>query len=430
MSKMIDKKFLKSITVLYAEDDLLVRREISEVFSKLFKNLYVACDGKEALEIYQKEKNNIDIIISDINMPKINGFEFLEEVKKENKEIPFIFITAHSQKDYMINALRTGIDDYFIKPIDIFALISKVEILIKKNQNKKKGIFTKEVDEYLDSINKVALVYIFDESGKIKYINDFFKEVSKFEVNEIIGKTSKEILSADMPKNILDVQFENLLKDEKWSGKLKFKSKDGELFYTNCTIMPVKDLTSKKSFISVNFLTTKEENSRKEFKRKVLYDLSETKKIYTKAQEKIDVLMVELQKYKAYEDKDISLEKLKNMNQNYLEKIEELENKLRTISQKHDLFVKDINYKIKQVTKSTVEMKEYILKSTKKIVDIKREIKIREEFIEKIRVEIDNRQKRIDDLTDVLKHRNDQVQDSYEDFGLDDLLVKDEKEFA
>ena len=430
MCEMIDKKFLKSITVLYAEDDLLVRKEISEVFSKLFKNLYVAVDGKEALEIYQKEKNNIDIIISDINMPKVNGFEFLEAVKKENKSVPFIFITAHSQKDYMVNALRTGVDDYFIKPIDIFSLISKAEMLVKKNQKKKKGVFTKEVDDYLESINKVALVYIFDESGKITYINEFFKEVSKFELNDLIGKNCLEIISSDMSKNLLEKQFENLLKEEKWNGKLKFNTKNGDLFYTNCTIIPVKDLTLTKRFISVNFLTTKEENYRKEFKRKVLYDLSETKKIYSKAQEKIDILMNELNKYKAYEDKDKSLEKLKNMNQDYLEKIEDLENKLRNISQKHDLFVKDINYKIKQVTKSTVEMKEYILKSTKKIVDIKKEIKIREEFIEKIRVEIDNRQKRIDDLSDVLKHRNEQVQDSYEDFGLDDLLVKDEKEFA
>lgn len=412
---MFDKDFLKDINIMYVEDDESIRNEINSIFSNIFKNVFCASNGIEALEIYNKLKSEINIIVSDIIMPDMDGLELLSEIKKIDKNLPIIFTTAFSDAQYMLEGFKRGVDDYFIKPIDLEKLILKIEKLVKKEfTNRDINILQNEINDYLQTINKVAIVYVFDENEKIIYINDFYKELSKYDENKIIGKRYEDIFHKDIAKELIYNQLNVLLNENKpWKGKLKYHSKDEKPFYTNCDIIPFFN-DGKRKFISINFITTEEENNRREFKKKVLYSFNETKKIFKVAQDKINELNLELSKYKNYEEKEKVFNKLKEENYEYLQKIKNIEDKIKNIRRKHEVFTHDVNVKIKEISLSTESMKDFTLKSDKRIDYIKREIIVREQFIEKITEELEIKKRKVKDLQDVLLHRDSQVEDIQE----------------
>jgi len=101
--------------LLYLEDEELPRKKFCQYFTKLFKEVYSAQNGVEGLEYYEKYK--IDIIITDINMPKMNGLEFSRIVKHHNRRIPIILVTANTETKTFTDAIDIGINKFLIKPI-------------------------------------------------------------------------------------------------------------------------------------------------------------------------------------------------------------------------------------------------------------------------------------------------------------------------
>ena len=95
----ININFLKSITLLYVEDEDGLRDQELRAYSKLFKKVFPCEDGDVALETFFKNQDEIDIIITDINMPKVSGIEFVRQVR-EVSDIPVIVTTAYQEIDY------------------------------------------------------------------------------------------------------------------------------------------------------------------------------------------------------------------------------------------------------------------------------------------------------------------------------------------
>jgi len=117
---------LSQLTLIYAEDEQMLRENISDMLSDEVKKLYVAKDGHEALSLYEKN-SDVDLIISDIQMPHMNGLEMAKKVKQKNKSIPIIFTTAFTDSEYLLKAIEIGIDKYIKKPIDMEMLFDAVE---------------------------------------------------------------------------------------------------------------------------------------------------------------------------------------------------------------------------------------------------------------------------------------------------------------
>ena len=128
----MNKEILKDISVLYVEDENDVREFTSKLLGSLLKKVYVAQNGLEGLELYKENQNDIDLIISDINMPKMDGLEFLEELRKSNSSIPFIFVTARDEPDKMLKAIQLDIDNYVLKPIHLQNLLSIIDVVVEK----------------------------------------------------------------------------------------------------------------------------------------------------------------------------------------------------------------------------------------------------------------------------------------------------------
>lgn len=116
--------------ILVVEDD----RELNKaVCSFLKQNRYEALGCLSANEAYDAMYGNLfDLIISDIMMPKIDGYEFAETVRSLNEEIPILFMTARDDFASKQRGFRVGIDDYMIKPIDLDELLLRIGALMRR----------------------------------------------------------------------------------------------------------------------------------------------------------------------------------------------------------------------------------------------------------------------------------------------------------
>ena len=116
---------LRTISILYVEDEDQLRDSTAIILSKLFKKVYTACDGVEAIEVFKANKKDIDAIVSDINMPNLSGIEMAKQILKD-QFIPIIFITAYTDDEFLRESINLNIDQYLMKPIKIKILTEKI----------------------------------------------------------------------------------------------------------------------------------------------------------------------------------------------------------------------------------------------------------------------------------------------------------------
>ena len=105
---------LKEKNVLYIEDDLVVLENISKLLQNYFKNFYTAEDAESGLSIF--DSCDIDILLVDIELPKLNGIEFIREIRKVDQTIPIIIISAYTKTDYLLESVELGLEKYIVKP--------------------------------------------------------------------------------------------------------------------------------------------------------------------------------------------------------------------------------------------------------------------------------------------------------------------------
>lgn len=122
---MVDLENLKKKKVLYVEDDEAVMKSFSKILKKVFGEVLVAYNGREGLEIYEQNQD-IDFIITDIKMPRLDGLDMFTEIKKINEDVPCIITTAHAEHDYYSKAEDIGIYKYITKPLNINDLLQAV----------------------------------------------------------------------------------------------------------------------------------------------------------------------------------------------------------------------------------------------------------------------------------------------------------------
>lgn len=120
--------YSRDLTILFVEDDENLLNENQIVFENFFSNVVTAIDGVDALEKYKhyKEKTNnyFDLIITDINMPNMNGMELITEIRKLHQSQSIIVVSAYSQSDKLIDMIQLGIDSFILKPIKIEQLLN------------------------------------------------------------------------------------------------------------------------------------------------------------------------------------------------------------------------------------------------------------------------------------------------------------------
>jgi DNA-binding response OmpR family regulator len=109
-------KILKNLNILYIEDEENIRINIKKTLELFSEKVFDVEDISKAKDILSK--NRIDIIISDINLPDTSGIEFIKELRKTDKTIPVILLSAYTDREYLLEATKLKLVDYLTKPID------------------------------------------------------------------------------------------------------------------------------------------------------------------------------------------------------------------------------------------------------------------------------------------------------------------------
>ena len=140
--------FSSHMNVLYVEDDEELRKNMQELLSNLFKEVVTTSDGEEALKLLAQ--NNFDILITDINMPRMNGIELIKEIKIKNPNQMIVVLSAYNQPNYLLPLLKMGVNNYILKPFDLqkFSMTLLRSILIfqeNKAKNEKERLLKEEI---------------------------------------------------------------------------------------------------------------------------------------------------------------------------------------------------------------------------------------------------------------------------------------------
>jgi len=261
------KNPLKFINLLYVEDEGMIRNELVEILQDEFHSLHVATNGEEGLRLYKKYK--IDIVITDISMPLMDGLEMSRNILKINAQTPIIVTSAFNDTQYLLESIKLGIHYYLIKPIDLKELFTTLEqashnIISLKRLSKSEKL----LNQYKDAIDKYALVSKADKNGLITYVNEAFCKISGYSKEELIGRSHNIIRHPDTLTEVFQDLWRTILDKNEWHGKIKNRAKDGSSYIVDSTIIPILNaLNEIEEFISIRHDITREELYKEDLKQ-------------------------------------------------------------------------------------------------------------------------------------------------------------------
>jgi len=121
------------MNILILEDDTLFAESLEDFLSEANFDVTLCSDGEMALD--KSYENNYDLLLLDVNVPKLNGFEVLQSIRKQNDETPAIFLTSFKDKESVLKGFDRGADDYLKKPVDLDELLSRIKALLKRTNH-------------------------------------------------------------------------------------------------------------------------------------------------------------------------------------------------------------------------------------------------------------------------------------------------------
>lgn len=153
----MNKEEKKAAKIMLVEDDMNLSYVTRDNLEKHGFQVSAYDDGESALDAFKKEQ--FDLCILDVMLPKLDGFSLAKAIREKNEDIPIIFLTAKSLKEDKIAGLTLGADDYITKPFSIEELILKAEIFLRRSRTGhppiKKNIF--KLGEYNFDFHELAL---------------------------------------------------------------------------------------------------------------------------------------------------------------------------------------------------------------------------------------------------------------------------------
>jgi PAS domain S-box-containing protein len=236
---MVNKEFLKRLNILYVEDEFEAATKLVKFLNRVFNNVYLCLNGQEALETFSKK--SIDLVISDINMPIVDGLKMSEKIKEINSNTPIILTTARTETQCLIKAIELNIDSYLLKPIELDILIEKIYAICEKIE----ALESKKIlKQYKEAIDESTIVVKFNTEGKITFVNSQYEKVTGFSLEDVKDKIfnfnsieKSSILSSDILKLLESKKF--------WKGKHSCKGKNHKKYVLNSTVIPIRDSNEK-----------------------------------------------------------------------------------------------------------------------------------------------------------------------------------------
>ncbi len=175
----------RNVKLLYVEDNQATRESISLILEEFFEYIIIAVDGEEGLEKFKN--NHVDLIITDINMPHLNGLEMIEKIRERDKDIAILIFSAYTESNYFVSSIKLGVDGYLLKPFDLEQFTGALANVIGKIQFKdeviKNMFLKKRMNLALERSGTSVLDWCFDENSF--YISPNWKEMLGYTDDEL-----------------------------------------------------------------------------------------------------------------------------------------------------------------------------------------------------------------------------------------------------
>lgn len=409
---------LKESTLLYIEDDKDQKQEGLEIFRSVFKEVFSASDGTEGLNLYTQNKHKIDIILTDIIMPNMDGVSFMEEVRQSDWSIPILVTTELENLSVIPKVIKLKVSNFIFKPI-LFKTTLKImnEILEQVNHLSLLEKRQHELDQFKDIIDNQSLVSETDLTGKIIYANDMFCEVSGYTKEELIGQSHNIVRHPDVSPKVFENLWETIQSGNVWFGKIKNKAKDGSPYHVKATIFPVFDCQGEiVKYMGSRNLITDEEQEKQKLKKYIMALRSEKikndKDNKAAIQQEVDKAVKEMrikdfQKNEkitqAMNDIEQELYRLRSAKEHATKKVSALEKEIREKQIKTDNMQKayqEKSEKLFEVAKIAYDKYEVVKKQND---EFEEKFQKAQEGIQTYQSYVDEYRKKIKNLEDVIK---------------------------
>jgi DNA-binding response OmpR family regulator len=203
---------MNDINILIVEDELRLAEILRKQLQESGFNVEIAFDGYGGKQLLEKHRFNL--IILDINLPLINGYDLCKEIRKTNSRIPIIMLTALGTPDNRVAGFDAGADDYVLKPFDFRELLARINVFLRRSETmhntEKLSIANLEMDLSTKTVTRAAKRI--DLTAKESSLLEFFmKNKDKLLTREVIIENVWGI-DFDPSTNIIDVYVNYLRK--------------------------------------------------------------------------------------------------------------------------------------------------------------------------------------------------------------------------
>lgn len=200
-----DLSIFKRLSILFVEDNAIMRKEVGDMLRIFFKDVFIAENGESAFYYYEDEKPSI--VLSDIKMPVMDGITLAKKIRQKDFETPIVLLSSYSDQNTLLSSLNTGVTGYLIKPLNLSDMLSLFTKLSKQITLKNpvvtvcSGLFYNMLSEELYKDGEMIHL-----GKKEKLLLKLFLKYKDSTLNK------EEIISSIWPlEEISDSAFKNLL---------------------------------------------------------------------------------------------------------------------------------------------------------------------------------------------------------------------------
>ncbi len=197
--------YLKNLSILFAEDDTNLRKNVVEYLKLLFKEVHIAQDGEIAFDLYYEKRP--DIILTDIDMPRMNGIEFLRAVRKHDNHTPALIMTAHTNTEYLIDAVELNITRYIVKPFvgdDFLSALEKVFTNLDKVYKLSEDVTYSFTSKYLELSDEKRVKLTKKESRLLELLIENQNQLTSYEeIDNQVWTDIDDIMSSETLRTLI-----------------------------------------------------------------------------------------------------------------------------------------------------------------------------------------------------------------------------------